>query len=149
MILIFNTLKVEQSLNIQSIHYILIHRLFKRFSATNYFLNIFLSWSSQFSSMIIWWSNLFFIWTWIRVFPILCFFISSLVDQIINPSSAEATFVQSSTTQDFWKPSKHCCVSIQWIAVTEYSQMSTHIPRVQSLFRLFVSFSIAQISHLA
>ena len=28
--------------------------------------------------------------------------------------------------KDFWKPSKPCHVGIHWIALTEYSQMSTH-----------------------
>ena len=36
--------------------------------------------------------------------------------------------------KDFWKPSKHCYVGIHWIALTEYSQMSTNMPGFQSLF---------------
>ena len=30
-----------------------------------------------------------------------------------------------------WKPSKPCHVGIQWIALAEYSQMSTHKPGFQ------------------
>ena len=33
----------------------------------------------------------------------------------------------------FWKPSKPCNVGIRWIAFTEYSQMSTHMPFFQSI----------------
>ena len=54
----------------------------------------------------------------------------------LNPSSAEATFVQSTRMQTFWKPSKPSHVGIQWIALTEYPQMSTHLPEFQSFFRL-------------
>ena len=35
----------------------------------------------------------------------------------------------------FWKPSKPCHVGIHWIALAEYSQMSTHVPGFQSFFR--------------
>ena len=30
--------------------------------------------------------------------------------------------------KDFWKPLKPCHVGIHWIALAEYSQMSTHLP---------------------
>ena len=33
--------------------------------------------------------------------------------------------------KDFWKPSKPCQVGIHWIALAEYSQMSTHLPGFQ------------------
>ena len=48
--------------------------------------------------------------------------------------------------KDFWKPSKLCHVSIHWRAVTEYSQMSTHLPGFQPSLWSFASFSIGQIS---
>ena len=46
----------------------------------------------------------------------------------VNPSNAKATFVQGQGRKDFRKPSKPCHVGIHWIALTEYSQMSTHVP---------------------
>ena len=46
-----------------------------------------------------------------------------------------------------WKPSKPCHVGIHWIALTEYSQMSTHMPGFQSFLRFLASFCIGQISH--
>ena len=46
----------------------------------------------------------------------------------------------------FEKSSKPCHVGIHWIALVEYSQMSTHIPGFQSLSRFFTSFCIGQIS---
>ena len=49
--------------------------------------------------------------------------------------------------KDFRKPSKPCHVGIHWIALAEYSQMSTHVPGFQSFFRFFASFCIGQISH--
>ena len=45
----------------------------------------------------------------------------------LNHSNAENTFVQSTTRQNFRKPSKPCLVGIHWIALDEYSQMSTHL----------------------
>ena len=46
------------------------------------------------------------------------------------------------------KASKPCHVGIHFIAVIEYSQMSTHVPGFQSFFRVcFASFCIGQISH--
>ena len=47
---------------------------------------------------------------------------------ILHPSNAKATFIQRS------KPSKPCHVGIHWIAFTEYSQMSTHMPGFHSFF---------------
>ena len=66
---------------------------------------------------------------------------------IFNPSNAEATFLQSTRTQIFLKPSKPFHVGIHWNALAECSQMSTHIPGFQSFFRFFASFCIGQISH--
>ena len=39
--------------------------------------------------------------------------------------------------KDFWKPSKSCHVGIHWIALTEYSQISTHLPGIPSFFSFF------------
>ena len=64
------------------------------------------------------------------------------MDEWVNPSNAEATFIQSTKTQRFWNPSKPCHVGIHWIAVTEYSQMSTHVPGFQSFFRYFASLCV-------
>ena len=52
---------------------------------------------------------------------------------ILNPSNAEATFrPKYNDTKIFEKnPSKPCHVGIHWIALTEYSQMSTHMPGFQ------------------
>ena len=46
---------------------------------------------------------------------------------IVNPHAAEATFVQSKIMQNLSKPSKPCHDGIHWIALAEYSQMSTHL----------------------
>ena len=35
--------------------------------------------------------------------------------------------------KDIWKPSKPCHVDINWIALFEFSQMSTHVPGFQIL----------------
>ena len=48
--------------------------------------------------------------------------------------------------KDLWDPSKPCHFGIYWIALTEYSQMSTHVPGFQSFFRGFALFCISQIS---
>ena len=59
------------------------------------------------------------------------------VSNIVNPSNAEATFVQSTRTQKLFKPSKPCHVGIQWIGLAEYSQMNTHVQGFQSFFLCF------------
>ena len=66
---------------------------------------------------------------------------TSLPFQLILPMLT--TCAQKS--KDFWKPSKPCHVGIHWIALAEYSQMSTHVPGFQSFFRFFASFCIGQI----
>ena len=65
----------------------------------------------------------------------------------LNPSNAKATFVQSTWLQSFRKTSKSCHVGIYWKALTEYSQMSTHMSWFQSFFVCFASFCIGKISH--
>ena len=48
----------------------------------------------------------------------------------------------------FWKTFKPCHIGIHWKALTEHSQMSTHVAGVQSFFeRFFASFCIDEISH--
>ena len=47
----------------------------------------------------------------------------------------------------FEKTSKSCHVGIHWIALTGYSQMSTHMPGFQWFFRMFALSCISQISH--
>ena len=62
--------------------------------------------------------------------------------QSINPSNAVATFVQSILTKlSEEKNSKHCHAGIDWIAPTEYSQMSTH------LWRCVIQIIIGKLSH--
>ena len=38
-------------------------------------------------------------------------------------------------------------IGTHWIALTEYSQMSTHLPGFQSFLKFFALFCIGQISH--
>ena len=45
--------------------------------------------------------------------------------------------------KDLGKPSEPCHVGIHWIALIEYSQMSTHVPGF--LKKFFASFCIGQI----
>ena len=49
--------------------------------------------------------------------------------------------------KDFWNPSKPCHLGIHWIALAEYSQMSTHGPGFQPFFRFFASFCNGQINN--
>ena len=62
-----------------------------------------------------------------------------IANSISNPSDAEVTFIQCTRMQ-----TSH--VGIHWIARTEYSQMSTHMPGFQSIWRFFASFCIGRIS---
>ena len=44
--------------------------------------------------------------------------------------------------KDFWKPSTPCHVGIHWIALAEYSLMSTHLPGIQLFFKGFLHFLV-------
>ena len=71
----------------------------------------------------------------------LSYLVISVMNSIhFNPSNAEATFVKTQGCKDFWKTFKSCHFGIHWIAIIEYSQMSTNEPGFQSFYRFFVSF---------
>ena len=61
---------------------------------------------------------------------------------LLNPYNAEATFVQSTRTQTFCKPSKPCHIGIHWIDLTEYFYMSTHLPGFQLFKKKFALLCI-------
>ena len=65
----------------------------------------------------------------------------------VNPSKAEASFIQNTRKHRILKSPKPCHIDIHWIALAEYSQISTNEPEFQLFFRLFASFCIGQISH--
>ena len=65
---------------------------------------------------------------------------SSLGMERANPSNAVTTFSQRQRRKDFQKPSKPYHVGIHWIALAEYSQMSTNMPVFQSCFSFFCIF---------
>ena len=67
--------------------------------------------------------------------------------QLINPSNAETNFVQTQECKDFCQPAKPYLVGIHWIALAEYSQMSTYLPGFLLIFRFFASLCNGQISH--
>ena len=49
--------------------------------------------------------------------------------------------------KDISKLVKSCCVGIHWIALAEYSHMSTHVPVFQSFFRVFLhQFILAKLA---
>ena len=48
--------------------------------------------------------------------------------------------------KDFWKPSKPCHVGILWTALTEYSQLSTHMQGFQSFFVFLHHFILAKLA---
>ena len=58
--------------------------------------------------------------------------------QALKPYNAESTFVHSTRTQRFSKPSKPYIVGIHWKALAEYFLMSTHLLRFQSFFFRFL-----------
>ena len=72
-----------------------------------------------------------------------------LEEALFNPITLPMLGLLSSKEQgckDFRNPPKPCHVGIHWIALTEYSQMSTHIPGFRSFFSFFGSFCIGIIS---
>ena len=48
--------------------------------------------------------------------------------------------------KDFKKISKLCRIGIHWIALAEFSQMSTHKPGFQSFFRFLHHFVLAKLA---
>ena len=48
--------------------------------------------------------------------------------------------------KDFWKPSKPCHVGIHWIAFTECSQMSTHVPGFHSFSGCLHHFVLSKLA---
>ena len=68
--------------------------------------------------------------------------VSSALKGLSWPSNAEASpSFKAQGHKDIRKPSKPCRVCIHWIALTEYSHMSTHVSGFQSYFRIFASKS--------
>ena len=62
---------------------------------------------------------------------------------LYNPSNAEVIFGHN----NFWKKSKPSCVGIHWIALTEYFQMSTDVPRFFCNFPGFLHhFDLAKLA---
>ena len=58
--------------------------------------------------------------------------------QALTLPTLQLLLLRAQGPKDLCKPSKPCLVGIHWIALTEYSQMSTHVPGFQSLFSLFL-----------
>ena len=48
--------------------------------------------------------------------------------------------------KDFGKPSKPCHVGIHWIALTEFFQLSTHLPGFQSFPGFLHHFVLAKLA---
>ena len=65
-----------------------------------------------------------------------------LLKEHINPSNAEATFVQSTRMQRFLKKPESCRVGIHWTLSHEYP-----FARVSVIFHVLASLDIGQISH--
>ena len=65
-------------------------------------------------------------------------------NESVNPSNAVATFVQSTGTKVY--ESKPCHFGIHWIALAEYSQMSTHMSGIQEMFRYLDHFAVSKLA---
>ena len=81
-------------------------------------------------------------------------FCTKVASPLVNTSNSETTFVLSTHNaflskaqgwKDFLKPTKPCHVGIHWIALTEYSHMSTHVPGFQSFYRFLHHFVLAKL----
>ena len=68
------------------------------------------------------------------------------LQHLINPYNAEATFAQAQGCKDLQKPPKPCHYGIHWIALSEHSQMSTHLPGFQSFVRFLHHFVLAKLA---
>ena len=64
----------------------------------------------------------------------------------VHPSNTEATFDQSTRTQRILKtPIKPCYIGIHYIDLAECSQMSTHVPGLQSFSMFLHRFVLAKL----
>ena len=69
-----------------------------------------------------------------------------VMHECFNTSNAEASFVRRMRMWLFlWKPSKPYHVGIHWIALAEYSQMSTRVPGFQSFSWFLRHFVLAKL----
>ena len=57
--------------------------------------------------------------------------------KLLNPSNAEATFVQSTRMQISSKTSKPCHICIHWKALAEHFHKSTHLLAFHPFIRFF------------
>ena len=64
-------------------------------------------------------------------------YLFSEFNEWVNPSNAEATFIQS---KDFWKPSKPCHVGIHW------KDLTTHVPGFSYLSGFLHNFALAKLA---
>ena len=65
---------------------------------------------------------------------------------MVNLYNAEATFPNALGRKDFRQSSKPCHFGIHCITLVEYSQMITHVPGFQSLFRFLHHFVLAKLA---
>ena len=64
-----------------------------------------------------------------------------------NTSNADVTFMHKAQwCKDFWKPSKPCHVGIHWIALAEYSLMSTICQGFSNFSSFFPHFYSAKLA---
>ena len=70
----------------------------------------------------------------------LIFLWTSVLLSDVNPSNAEATFVQSTRMQIFWH------VGIHWKALAEHSQMSTYMPGFRSFSGFLHHFVLTKLA---
>ena len=61
----------------------------------------------------------------------------AMIRTLLTSSMLRLLSSKAQRSKDFWKPSNPCHVGINWIALTEYSQMSTHLLGFQSFFASF------------
>ena len=87
-----------------------------------------------------------------QIYCILFIFTTSRQARSFNLSKAKATFVQNykdaKTFENHIKDHLPCHVGIHWKALTEYCQMSTHVPGFQSFFQLFLHYFVLAISSI-
>ena len=66
--------------------------------------------------------------------------------QLLTLSMLRLLFSKAQKRRDVWKLSKPCHVGINWKALTEHSQMSTHVPGYESFFRFLHNLVLAKLA---
>ena len=72
--------------------------------------------------------------------------VSDLHAQVLTLAMRKLLSAKAKGCKDLQKPSKSCHIGIHWIALAEYSQMSTHLPGLSDFSGFLYYFVLAKLA---